>query len=62
MTPTQTNDANANASRPAFKGSEFTADEYAEVWGDDWHCLFMQLTHEPTKHGTDLLPYSAHLQ
>lgn len=55
MTPTQTNEANADASRPAFKGSVFTADEYAEVWGDDWHCLFMQCLHAADSDSTDAL-------
>lgn len=31
---------------PAFKGSEFTADEYAAAWGDDWMHLFMQEMHD----------------
>lgn len=30
---------------PAFKGSSFTAQEYEEAWGDDWHTVFMQLSH-----------------
>lgn len=30
---------------PAFKGSSFTAEEYAAAWGDDWHTVFMQILH-----------------
>ena len=33
---------------PAFKGSVFTALEYKDVWGDDWHTLFMELQTLPT--------------
>lgn len=32
---------------PAFKGSEFTAEEYAAAWGDDWVHLFMHEMHPP---------------
>jgi hypothetical protein len=31
---------------PAFKGSQFTAQEYQDVWGDDWHTVFMQISHQ----------------
>jgi len=31
---------------PAFKGSSFTAQEYRDAWGDDWHTVFMQILHE----------------
>ena len=31
---------------PAFKGSSFTAQEYKDAWGDDWHTVFMQIMHE----------------
>jgi len=30
---------------PAFKGSNFTAQEYADVWGDTWEPMFMHLMH-----------------
>lgn len=30
---------------PAFKGSSFTAQEYTDAWGDDWHTVFMQILH-----------------
>lgn len=30
---------------PAFKGSQFTAQEYDDAWGDDWHSVFMQILH-----------------
>lgn len=38
---------NAVGAEPAFKGSEFTAQEYMDVWGDDWYSLFMRYTHDP---------------
>lgn len=39
---TSTNDVLIIPGEPAFKGSQFTADEYREAWGDDWHTVFMQ--------------------
>lgn len=53
-TPTKTN-ANAKEIEPAFDGSQFTAEEYQEVWGDDWHCMFMHLLHDPALESTDVL-------
>lgn len=43
---TSTNDMIMIPGEPAFKGSQFTVDEYREAWGDDWHTVFMQPLHE----------------
>lgn len=60
-TPTKTN-ANAKEIEPAFNGSQFTADEYQEVWGDDWHCMFMHLMHEQGNASTEVLDCIASMQ
>jgi hypothetical protein len=42
------NDEMTPDAEPAFKGSVFTAQEYMDAWGDDWHTVFMQIMHEPS--------------
>jgi hypothetical protein len=42
------NDEMAPDAEPAFKGSTFTAQEYRDAWGDDWHTVFMQIMHDPS--------------
>jgi hypothetical protein len=40
------NDEMTPDAEPAFKGSTFTAQEYRDAWGDDWHTVFMQIMHD----------------
>jgi hypothetical protein len=40
------NDEMKPVAEPAFKGSAFSAQEYRDAWGDDWHTVFMQLSHQ----------------
>jgi hypothetical protein len=41
------NDEMTPDAEPAFKGSTFTAQEYRDAWGDDWHTVFMQIMQDP---------------
>ena len=41
---------------PAFKGSSFTAQEYADAWGDDWEFIFMQEMHTAALCSGHILP------